>query len=927
MRIKSSRVRKVRLSDFASFSDDDDDLDLVDIVNDVTREAHENEFIKTPGAFVYELDLAIDTQKTYVLGIEGLSVEFYKKHPSLRRPRHRNASRRAQDRSLSVQHEGSGEAEAHFDEGVSMKSARKNRRLRAKRRRSEMRKFLNDRERPFFTVTIDLGVNAANPSFQYSNVPDAWAPKAKIHSVFLAARPEVVGKLKPAVISASPLYNAPRLSIAGSAKGFMKNNIKMHRDPLNMLAAPTPMYPTLSAKVDFGSRSLSSGPILKEADLIALDSIRVRRSLVETREGLETQEQDDSDSATRLAALVSNDVNLSVGDRQTLGYKASVQNFKKRIRRRIELDKRIVGWREKFYVRVTPIVKSRQSKIRTRTKALPKTFSVSHRDKVKELIDPQIAPELSLVRNSRGNIVLRVKQVDPMGRNIKIIRRIFSIRSRPWFSTPEVVSSIRTPPGSTSEIVTDTGVANITPNVIIYRAVIEGPAGQLGPSKGLIVRGIDPIVPPPPEDPNVLAIVAKNEAERVKIEVGNIPEEVISLRLLREDLSRLGEFSDRVTVIPDDNNKTMVLEPAGEDLTFYDYNTIPGGKYRYFAAMRAGIGSEFLSEEDESFIRVIPTKPLPVEVSIENPQISSDQYGNLIFELDLVSTPKNDNIDFVLRLLKKSGVSTVFLEEIDKQRSDFADVAVFVVERVDRVTGKRVSFGLHPAGTFSDNPGTRARLGLPALLPGSRYTYYAKLCIRPPESLLRNVFAKFSSPSTPGVDNKEALAQKFQSVFAGQFGNSPGGALPSTSDLIKGVGVGENLKAGETGIVLETELRTPESKPDPIKLHGHRNRKRGWVYLSWSASEGDMSHVDHCLIFVTINNRKICLGTVASDGEKRRFFFRDRFYGSQPGKLVYTIKFVYRDLSISSESNIFGVYNSSYTPSNLLGGTFLGVAR
>ena len=296
--------------------------------------------------------------------------------------------------------------------------------------------------------------------------------------------------------------------------------------------------------------------------------------------------------------------------------------------------------------------------------------------------------------------------------------------------------------------------------------------------------------------------------------------------------------------------------------------------------------------------------------------------------MDIVVTPKNDSIDFVLDLLRSSGVSSVFIDEIDKQRSDFSDLAVFIVERVNRTSGKRVSFGLQPSGKFIDDKKTRRKLGIPSLHPDARYTYYAKLCLRPPESLMKSVFAKFSTPATPGVDNKEALAQKFLSAYTNQFGNSPGGALPSSAELVNGISIGDSLRAGNTGVVLDTEISTPDRRPVPVAI-SVRTMRRGkkLVRLTWESSEGDASQVDYCLVFADVAGQRICLGTVPCDEEMTKFRFTDQIYAQTPGKVTYSVRYVYKDMTMSPFSREKSIFNLSYTPKNLLMGSYLGVKQ
>ena len=886
MFIKAFSVKPIKFSDIAEFSDEEEELTLVDVVNDVTREKNENDFLTTPGAYVYELDLTVDRKKIYDLNVESFEVKIYDRNPSRKR-----------------------------------RKQRKKRSQWAKLKRQDQRTFLKSAPKPIFETKVDLGVKLSMRGFSF--VKPSFLPKPKTYSVFLDKLPKTQGKLLPAKIMAAPIYSTPKITLTNNtATSQMKAAFKNKKDPMSILSTPMPIFPSLASKTSLGGGRINDPYRIKQSDTIALDNIRVRRSLEQTRNGLE-ERKPISTFDYRLANSVSNNKNISLGSSLFLGFKASIRNYNKRIRRRIEIPKKLLGTRRNFYVEITPIVREKPGVLMGITQTKSSMFSVKHQDQLEDMMEPQVPPQITVVRESRGNIVLRVKQGDPVTSKLKIAKMYTTCRKNYTPSNLETMETIDTSDSATSYIITDTDAQNILPNNVVYRAIPYGPKGHAGPAASFIVGGLPAPIKPPPEDPNALSLIAKNEIDRVEITVGNIPDDVFAIRLLREELGKAGSLYERVTSISNDDNETMVTVVDDDVAIFYDYDAHIGRKYRYFCSMRPKFGSEFLSEEDELFIRLFPTKSIPVEVSIENPSLSGNQ-NEFTFEFDIVSTPRNDNIDFVLDILRKSGVSSVFIDEIDKQRSDFADLAVFVVERADRVTGRRVSFGLVPPGKFSDSPELRKKVGLPNIEPDGRYIYYVKLCLRPPESLMKSVFAKFSSAQTPGVDNKEALAQKFLSVYSEQFGGSPGGALPSSAELINGMSVSDSIKAGDTGIVLETELRTPDRKPTPENLRVRKHKYRG-AMLWWKSSPGDIQSVDHCLVFADVNGQKICLGTVASDGTNTRFRFNDRKYFSTPGKIKYTVKYVYRDMNISPECRSALLHNWSFTPKRLLTGRFLGV--
>lgn len=906
MKLKNHNIKSIEFKDFGEFTNTTADLMLVDIVNDASKEINPNDFVETPGAFVYELDLSIDTQRIHDLNVEGIKVKIYTNNPHSQP----NISKSAKGEAL-------------------------------KQQKFEIREFLYNRPSPIFETEVSLSADLAykttthtaagnfekytsptsTPSlkgFVYQTPP--LVPKPSLHNIFLAKKPATTGGLSAATITASPHNTYTSLnSLTSNSTSLMKDALKAGTSPINMLSTPMPVYPTIGAVNSLSIGNNFYNPVLAQAKVISLDNIIVRRSLTESRL-LSKHTEEDTPTMYKLASALSGNGSLSLENKNILGYKAVIQNYKKRVRRRLEITKSLLGSRSKFYVEIVPIIQKSEKELSVITTLKGKIFSVSHNNKLVEILEPVLPPEMSLVQSTLGSVVLRVKQVDPGCSGIKIVREHSSPKSGWTSSSKAVIKTIGITNETSTYTVVDSNVQNVAPAKVSYTAISLGAGGTLGPSKVLVVQGIN--------SPNInvtnisdtLSIIAKNEKDRVKIEVENIPDDIVAIRLYREDLSRLKNKVHKIK-LPDLTTMASVEESTSQ--TFYDNDAQPGRPCRYFCVMRPAFGPEFTASEDEPFIRKRPTKPLPVNVILTNENLKGAR-GSFTFEVDIVATPRNDNIDFILKTLEKSGVSSIFLKEMEKQRSDFADLAVFIVERVNRTTGKRVSFGIQPSGTFKDSPDLRKQLQIPEIENDSRYSYYIKLCLKSPESLMKSVFAKFSNAANPGIDNQEALSQKFLSIYADQFGNSPGGALPSSAELIKGISVADNLRAGETGLVLETELRTPDAKPAPRSLTGLK-LSLGNVRLMWSSSPGDLQEINTCLVFASIMGVKSCIGTVASDGSTSDFVFVDTHFGTTPGKITYTVQYVYRNLTLSGLSRPFNFLNLSYTPPALITGRYLGV--
>jgi hypothetical protein len=897
-KFKSRVTKKINCRDIIDFTDGSYDLELLDIINDVVKKKSSDDFISAPGAFVYELDLTIDEKKVVELGVLGFRVEIFNRSPNKRLKRWSRSTRTWL------------------------------------RKRSILRQYLIRRvPKPILSFGIDLNVPLPTKSFQFLG---SFATRRSAKGVLLVDKktttiyPETKKYVKEVYFSSAPLTSNSLNSAKITAKPdptVIKNNgkgnsfsaaakasvFKDGQDPAMMLSAATPAYPTLSAKVSKASVKLNEKSISTSTGIsavanqrVSLDNILVRQSLVEERENSKDQNEDDSPQAVQLSSIIENNQDSEDDEILTLGYKAEIESTLFNVRREIEIPKKLLGMRKNFYVRITPmlrdentIIKSYSGNTLRQLRGIPIFFSVGHNSKVNDLLVPVYPPEMSLVLDKKGIVVLNIKQVDPTATNVSVSKLVMSPRK--YKLSWQGLGDHSLDADSPRKIVSDLSAENIFPNTIIYRAVSKSSRGLVGPFTSVVIKGHTNVnMPDAAEESNELAIIAVNEDQRIKIDVERIPEDIVGIRLLREEIDETGELSSRVKTIPSINGKTLT-DTYGhiKKISYYDYDVNLNRNYRYFCAMRPRLGGEFLSEEDEHITRKKSLKPLPVDVSLGELNLKEDR-GQFIVSIPLLSTPKPSGVDFLLTILEKSGVSQVFIEQIKDQKSELANLACFIVERVNRVTGRRVSFGLQAPGTFSDDIEIREKLGLPNLVPECRYSYYFKLCLRPAQGFLKDALTKFSSGKTPGVDDKSVLSKKFESAFASAFG-----AIPSTKDLTDGLSVGSSFILGETGLTLQANVQTPKKRSLPRKLR--LRFRKGKVYLSWRASGDDLSDINFCVVYVTYKGKINMIGTVPVTPSPATFVgnifsFMDTHYAAQVGEKSYFVKFVYTDWSLSPES-------------------------
>ena len=271
MKLSNSRAQQIRFRDFAKFSDGYPEMKLADVINDVTREDYPNDFLGTPGALLYEIDLAIDMQAAMRLQVEALNIDFYTTSPA---------------RAFRPGTTSATSNETTPGRGQHMRN-----------QRSEQEAFLAAAPVPFRTIKVDLGIPLPNTSFQFGAI--AEAPLVQ-HLTFLASPPVTQGPLAAGAITADP--TSARTGAQRNASSILAQNSRALEDSFNMMIAPRSEVPVLSERIN---RPPPEPPVFN------LGSITERRSLKQTRAGLALQSEDFSAAANTLIAALSDQPSYS----------------------------------------------------------------------------------------------------------------------------------------------------------------------------------------------------------------------------------------------------------------------------------------------------------------------------------------------------------------------------------------------------------------------------------------------------------------------------------------------------------------------------------------------------------------------------------------------------------------------------------------
>ena len=543
-------------------------------------------------------------------------------------------------------------------------------------------------------------------------------------------------------------------------------------------------------------------------------------------------------------------------------------------------------------------------------------YTISHSNEIKEFVSNPEPPMIVSSDSSHGVVSFLLRKTDPMLRKVSVTRIITS----PHTKTPQIdhISTLQFT--KFPEVKFEDRVDNVVPNTITYRFIVQNDDGSHGDFTSAVAKSYPKVTyqKAEPLSSAPIAITAMNMKDGIQVTIDTLSERVYAIRLLRQDSGATGELSDTVTtILGQDLSYSQVVNGKKTTLTFVDKEVVTGRHYRYFAAYRlgssseAGICLETVSHEDEHITRIRPSDSLPFAASITAGIASQDRQNSVKVDFQLSVAEVEDQFNVLLDSLVKAGVGQQFIVDLQNDRQKARQVAAFIVERVNRTTGRRVSFGVVSPGSFSDSPELRSKLNLPDPTPGDKYEYICKLCIRPPATFLLSALSGFTSAGSAAGDITNILAAKFSNALIER------GILPSEKQLRDGTSIRDNFFLGQTGFEISTTVSIPYFVPKIEEFTV--NSRNIYDILTWRVT-GDTSQISYFLVYCNYNGTDELLGCLPSLGRTAHYQFKDDRFTKEVGRKAYFLRMVNLEHKVVSTSAVSEVITASSHPMNVIVG-------
>ena len=554
-----------------------------------------------------------------------------------------------------------------------------------------------------------------------------------------------------------------------------------------------------------------------------------------------------------------------------------------RLNREIEIPKELIA--NSFTVSIEPILKKNNNIFLKRIKK--SSFIVYHARNVKSILDPSISPTIEAISIEKCRVSLKITQNDPTSPTICVVRLVKTLLNKSDGVT-FIEKNVELSHGE-SQIIYDFDAQNVEPNDVTYSIFLKDMPVLSHMLKIKSFKNVwsnnEPI-----ESSNV-SIIALNKSNHIEILVNNFANDIIAIKLLREDMSGLkntevvtGQFAEEFVDVT--NSKSLIL---------YDQSIKLNKSYRYYCILRkkhkmSSISHQFVSVDDEVIIRRSPNGNLPVNVLISAAKHVASSGGSTSVEISTSVSQKKNAIRSLVSELKAQGISDIFIDSVMGQDSLFSDISVFLVERVNKTTGHRKSLGIHYPGKFIDSSGD--------LAGPNKYVYIFKLLIQPVQSFFNDIYNKLISESDPGVYSQSILSKKFTGAVSNTLG-----VMPSTSELTSLTNPESHFLEGNTGYEKSVEIHIPFQNPVPIRLSlTVDNHSRN--LLTWKASNSNTNHILSTHIFITFGGKTFLLAVIPNfkiTDFKSGFKFIDEKYNDLICEKSYYVKFEYKSIRVNSD--------------------------
>lgn len=557
-----------------------------------------------------------------------------------------------------------------------------------------------------------------------------------------------------------------------------------------------------------------------------------------------------------------------------------------------------------------------------------RTFKVDIRKQLKGLLTPTVPPVIKVIAQQEGKVDLMIEQRDILATDFSLYRMVVrpeNLSESTWTKILDLKANTRR---GAVKYVDNTVPSNVDPNLVIYEARCSGLFGSVCANTSRVIKkGVK-------RTSNLTKtrrrgacnIVAIQAGKSIQIRVSRVPtgvtrvflrKQIVNTALKERDIRR----QPTVKAMGSDRDYHDTINTTGVYM-FEDSDVVNRQEYRYVAQFD-WIDSERTTSVTEEHIEFRRAPDRPITSYLRNVRTDADTYGRAIVAFELGASFADAGLDKLNSILGTSGTSTLFIDELRKDRAFISNSLLFQVTRKNTRTNERIVWPLVEQGVFVDDQTTRSQASVIAGSgydtnpgAGNEYVYIARLHIVNPERFFKEALTRIPASTKQVILDADPQFIKVSAAkFAENFAIQPGTMLSPTT-LEKEASFSSEVQGAYTGISHSVIVDIPIVKAVPASVTVHRSVSgRPANVIRWSVN-GSIETVYAFQVDITIgNDRTFPLASISpSISEDSQYEIRDDLFVGEIVPITYTVTAVYSDMTRSPSVKSSQIYTKSTLP-------------
>lgn len=489
---------------------------------------------------------------------------------------------------------------------------------------------------------------------------------------------------------------------------------------------------------------------------------------------------------------------------------------------------------------------------------------------------PRIPPQVkAATAEGASRVNLEITQVDPGATEVLIYRKVI------WIASTEIDSYdlIGTYSLSASDQALSIQLDLPVSSPALYRVIPQG--NQSMESFEFTNVAVKPGRYTPQR---AVALTATQVNTGFQLEIRHIPLEVIAIQLLRWNLSTFQKCPDTV------NGDVGFIDDATRQadlLTAIDTSPTAGNVYRYVARLLYKDGNH--EDFGDATLEFVLPAPGAVATSVTDLAVATGTAPDVSFTL--VTSTSATSMDAVKAMLEAQGLSDLFQGDVAAQRDQLQQLIAHSVQRIDLNTGTREDFGVVTTSAFADGALGKNQNVQP-LEYGHCYRYEIYPLLRAPETM-------FDALVKTTVD---AVTKKTYSYSPAKFLHP---LALSAGTLVSAAGAAQRyakqpMAFGVVGSITTIDVSFDQ---DIVQVQNQVASQfdRYLNIVSWGV-QGDISQIDHFLVFKQVHGIRTLLGKAHSDFANGTCQYVHAFDQHDVGSLTYVIIPIMSDYKVGVEA-------------------------